>query len=135
MKPQFNFVAVILAVLVLLSFSVVNTQQDKPWDVPAEAAKLKNPYPADKENLAVGKQLYTKHCKSCHGKEGLGDGPKADELDTFPGDLTESTFHAQTDGAMYYKLTEGRDEMPEFTKKIPSDEDRWLIVHYMRTLK
>jgi len=24
--------------------------------------------------------------------------------------------------------------MPEFTKKLPSDEDRWLIVNYMRTL-
>jgi len=24
--------------------------------------------------------------------------------------------------------------MPEFTKKLPDDEDRWLIVNYMRTL-
>jgi mono/diheme cytochrome c family protein len=35
---------------------------------------------------------------------------------------------------MYYKTTFGRADMPEFTKKIPSDEDRWLVVNYMRTL-
>jgi mono/diheme cytochrome c family protein len=26
--------------------------------------------------------LYTKHCKSCHGATGKGDGPKAATLDT-----------------------------------------------------
>ncbi len=133
MKKVMNLFFVLIAVG-LLSFSGV-LYQNSDWKVPAEEAKKKNPYPADKENLAIGKQLYAKHCQSCHGKEGLGDGSKAEELDTFAGDFTAEEFQKQSDGTLYYKLTVGRDEMPEFTKKIPLEEDRWLIVHYMRTFK
>lgn len=118
--------------LILLSFSPL---QDKPWNVPEAAQKAKNPTKGSADNLSVGKNLYSKHCKSCHGKNGEGDGPKAAELKTAPGDFTSADFQAQTDGALYYKTTEGRDDMPNFKKKISSDEDRWLIIHYLRTMK
>jgi mono/diheme cytochrome c family protein len=116
----------------LLSFS---TLQDKPWNVPEAAQKAKNPTKDTPDNLNIGKNLYSKHCKSCHGKGGEGDGPKAAELKTAAGDFTSTDFQAQSDGALYYKTTEGRDDMPNFKKKIASDEDRWLIIHYVRTLK
>jgi mono/diheme cytochrome c family protein len=32
-------------------------------------------------------------------------------------------------------MTEGRDEMPSFKKKVAEDDDRWLLVNYLRTLK
>jgi mono/diheme cytochrome c family protein len=94
---------------------------------------MKNPTDP-KVDLAIGKSIYSKHCKSCHGKEGYGDGPKADELDDELGDFSTEEFQEQSDGALYYKSIIGRDEMPEFTKKIPDEEDRWLVVNYMRTL-
>ena len=50
------------------------------------------------------------------------------------GDFSSEDFQAQTDGELFYKTTFGRDDMPEYTKKMPDDEDRWLIVNYMRTL-
>jgi mono/diheme cytochrome c family protein len=103
--------------------------------VPAKYKKMENPVTWDKEGELIAKQLYSKHCKSCHGKSGLGDGPKAKELDTPSGDFSLPEFHAQSDGALFYKTTFGRDDMPAYDKKIPSDEDRWLIVHYMRTFK
>ncbi|HEY9486994.1 MAG TPA: cytochrome c [Chryseosolibacter sp.] len=115
-----------------LSFS---SFQDKPWNVPEAAEKMKNPTQASPDNINMGKTLYAKHCRSCHGKAGEGDGPKAAELKTSPGDFTAAEFQAQSDGSLYYKTTEGRDDMPNFKKKIGSDEDRWLIVHYLRTLK
>jgi len=125
-------VAALLAATLVLSFTAVPELQDK-WDAPESAKKLKNPTQSDKESIAIGKTLYAKHCKSCHGKSGLGDGPKAAELDTPSGDFTTAEFQGQTDGELYWKSTEGRDDMPTFKKKIPSDEDRWLIVNYMRT--
>jgi mono/diheme cytochrome c family protein len=104
--------------------------------VPESAKKVKNPTDkADKENLAIGKSLYSKHCQSCHGKEGYGDGPKAKELEGEVGDFSSEEFHSQSDGALFYKITTGRDDMPAFDKKIPDAEDRWLIVNYIRTLK
>ena len=103
------------------------------WKVPSKYVTMKNPVPAD-QDASVGKSLYDKHCKSCHGKEGYGDGPKAAEMKGDLGDFSTEEFQAQTDGELYYKTTIGRDDMPEFTKKLPDDEDRWLVVNYMRTL-
>lgn len=116
--------------MILFSFTLL---QNDEWKVPPSEKAKKNPTEVSKENEIIGKSLYAKHCKSCHGKNGEGDGPKSEELDTFPGDFTTKEFKAQTDGELFYKTTEGRDDMPSFSKKIPSDEDRWLIVCYIRT--
>ena len=83
----------------------------------------------------LGKILWSKHCKSCHGSKGKGDGPKARELDTFPGDLTLKAFNDQSDGAIYYKSFIGRDEMPNYEKKITDEEERWALVFYQRNMK
>jgi len=122
----------ILGVITFALYSFTSLVQEE-WKVPAKYENMKNPT-NPKEDLAIGKSLYDKHCKSCHGKEGYGDGPKADELEGDLGDFSSAKFQKQSDGALYYKTTEGRDDMPEFTKKLPDDEDRWLIVNYMRTL-
>ncbi len=74
-------------------------EQDE-WEVPAKYEKMTNPEDASKENIAIGKSLYSKHCKSCHGKEGYGDGPKADEVEGDLGDFSSSEFQAQSDGAI-----------------------------------
>ena len=122
----------IVGILSLMFFSFTTIVQDK-WEVPDKYVKMKNPVPAD-QDAAIGKSLYDKHCKSCHGKEGYGDGPKAAELKGDLGDFSSAEFQKQTDGELFYKTSFGRDDMPEFTKKLPDDEDRWLIVNYMRTL-
>ena len=117
--------------LAFLAFTKI--EQDK-WVVPAKYVNMKNPIPA-KQDAAIGKSLYDKHCKSCHGKEGYGDGTKADGLKGDLGDFSSAEFQKQTDGELFYKTTFGRDDMPEYSKKIAEDEDRWLVVNYMRTLK
>ncbi len=90
---------------------------------------------ADAASIAAGKVLWSTHCKSCHGAKGLGDGPKAEQLETETGDLTISEVQAQSDGSFFYKTTEGRDDMPSFKKKLPDADERWNLVNYMRTLK
>jgi mono/diheme cytochrome c family protein len=123
----------VVGVFSFLFFSFTSMVQDK-WVVPAKYVTMKNPIPA-KTDAAIGKSLYTKHCKSCHGSEGYGDGPKADEMKGDLGDFSTAEFQKQTDGELFYKTTFGREDMPEFEKKLAMDEDRWLIVNYMRTLK
>ena len=123
----------LVGVLALIFFSFTSIRQDK-WVVPDKYVKMKNPVPAD-QDLSTGKSLYEKHCKSCHGKEGYGDGTKAEGLKGDLGDFSSEEFQKQTDGELFYKTTFGRDDMPEYSKKIPDDEDRWLVVNYMRSLK
>lgn len=110
-------------------------QQTKPWPVPEAAKNKKNPVAADKESLATGKSLWATHCKSCHGAKGLGDGSKAPQLKTEPGDFSLASMQNQTDGSLFYKISEGRDDMPSFKKKIPDSDDMWSVVNFVRTLK
>ena len=117
--------------------SSVNDMQDKknkPWNVPEKSKAAKNPVKSNDETLASGKALYNKHCKSCHGPKGLGDGPKSKELETPCGDFSTKEFQSQTDGELFYKTKEGRDDMPSFKKKISDDDEIWAIVNFVRTL-
>ena len=123
----------LIGVFALICFSFTSIRQDK-WVVPAKYVTMKNPVPA-KQDISIGKSLYEKHCKSCHGKEGYGDGPKSEGLKGDLGDFSSEEFQKQTDGELFYKTTFGRDDMPEYSKKMPDDEDRWLVVNYMRSLK
>jgi len=122
----------IIGVISFALYSFTSLVQEE-WKVPAKYENMKNPIDA-KTDANIGKSLYNKHCKSCHGAEGYGDGPKSDEMNGDLGDFSSEEYQAQSDGALFYKTTIGRDDMPEFTKKMPDDEDRWLIVNYMRTL-
>ena len=133
MKSGLFFVSV-LVVTALVCSSFMTTPQNDPWVVPEKFKRMENPIEADKESINIGKVLYAKHCKSCHGKEGLGDGPKAAQLETPSGDFTDEKFQSQSDGAIFYKTKEGRGDMPTFSKKIPYDEDIWHLVNYLRTL-
>jgi mono/diheme cytochrome c family protein len=109
--------------------------QGKPWQAPADKAKVANPLKGDAGAVAAGKTLWNQHCASCHGKTGLGDGSKSAQLETAPPDFSKAAFQAQTDGSLFYKTAEGRDDMPAFKKKIPDQEDIWSLVNFMRSLK
>ena len=134
MKPLV-VIAAISTALICASFTLNSVQQNDPWPVPDNFKKMKNPVASDAESLATGKSLWNQHCKSCHGTKGMGDGPKAPQLKTEPGDFSKATTQTQTDGELFYKTTEGRKDMPEFKKKIPDADDRWSVVNYIRTFK
>lgn len=113
-----------------LSAFVSSSDQNTPWVVPDKYKTMKNTVKFDKTAAA---SLWKTHCQSCHGKEGLGDGTKAAQLKTSSGDFSAASFQKQSDGSLFYKTLEGRDEMPSYKKKLPDEEDIWQLVHYMRT--
>ena len=123
------------ACIILMAFSFPQDQKKGgSWEIPGKYQKMENPYKEDASLAKVGKMLFSKQCKSCHGSKGLGDGTKAAQLETFPGDFSLDSFKKNSDGDLYYKSFIGRDEMPNFEKKIPDEEDRWAIINYVRTL-
>jgi mono/diheme cytochrome c family protein len=121
-----------IALVLLFSSSITYAQVNNPWEVPDEYAKMENPFEVDKSSLNIGKSYYAKHCKTCHGKTGMGDGLTSRTLDVNPSDLTLDDLDTQKDGEVYYKIYEGRDEMPGF-KKLIDEEDIWHVVNYIRT--
>lgn len=126
-----TFVVMLLGAF-MMSFTAAPSAEKKPWDVPAKYKAMKNPHAGDKSLAMPGKMLWAKHCKSCHGSKGLGDGPKAKQLKTEMYDFSGKEFQAYSDGEIYYMSFIGRDEMPNFEKKIPSEEDRWAVVNFIR---
>lgn len=127
----------LLALPLLVSvFAVQSYSQDKgKWVVPEKYKTMKNPLAGDASSVDLGKDLYARYCKACHGKTGLGDGPKAASLGTSCGDFTTKEFKSQPDGVIFYMISFGKDKMPGFSKPLPQDNDRWALVNYMKTLK
>jgi mono/diheme cytochrome c family protein len=121
------------SVIFMAGFTALN--QKEPWPVPEKNAAMKNPVKPAAESIGEGKTLWVQQCQSCHGKSGMGDGPKAAQLKTEPGDFSKAETQKQTDGSLFYKISEGRKDMPSFKKKVPDPEDIWNIVNYVRTLK
>ncbi|HEX4849505.1 MAG TPA: c-type cytochrome [Puia sp.] len=120
-----------IALLVLIfhnSFS-----QSKPWVAPADADNIKNPLAATTASLAEAKTLYSANCGPCHGDKGKGDGAAASGLNPRPADHTSDVVQKQSDGAIFWKLSEGRSPMPGY-KKIFSEQQRWELINYIRTL-
>ena len=133
MKTKLNSILTISAIAAFTLTLVAFTVPQDDWEVPAKYKNMENKYAGEDED-GIGEDLYKQHCRSCHGKEGYGDGSKAKELDTELNDLTSEEVQGQTDGALYYKAIIGRDEMPNFEKKIRDEEDRWMVINYMRSL-
>src|ERR1035437_4569976 len=127
--------AALVAALVVGSCAMLVWADDAAteWKAPARAARKKNPVAVDEQSVAAGKALYTKNCLSCHGEAGKGDGTAATALEKPPGDLSRAIMWEQSDGALFWKLTEGRKPMPTF-ETLTSETERWQIINYVRTL-
>lgn len=133
-KSLIGFAFMAIFTLSLVSFnSILDTMDD--WPVPDKYKSMKNPLAGEGDDDEIGADLYAQHCRSCHGKEGFGDGTKAGELTATLRELGGSDVQAQSDGTLYYKGIIGKDEMPNFEKKIRDEEDRWYLINYIRSLK
>ncbi|MBJ7882595.1 c-type cytochrome [Gelidibacter salicanalis] len=108
--------------------------QQKKWVAPASADKIVNPLKDDANAAASGKKLYKAMCSVCHGPKGKGDGMAGAGLTPKPTDLINETFQSQSDGAIFWKIAEGRAPMASYKSSIP-EKKRWEIINYIRTLK
>jgi mono/diheme cytochrome c family protein len=98
----------------------------------ARARKLQNPVPATPEALTMGRSIYENRCATCHGVNGDGKGPKAEELSVAPADFRNArAMAAVTDGELYWQITKGARPMPSFESL--REEERWQLVDYIRT--
>jgi mono/diheme cytochrome c family protein len=115
-----------LVILFLFTGFMAMAQDFPAWPVPDDEAARENPIAADKQSLEAGKVLYDMQCKACHGETGKGDGLiKA-------ASLVSLEFQAQSDGAIFYKLHQGRGQMPSF-KALPDDQ-LWNVINYVHSL-
>src|SRR5215216_2888090 len=117
-------------------------QQDfskNTWELPADADKTKNPTTATPESIAKGKELYLErtkgNCVFCHGETGAGNEANMPKLRRKPADLTnKERVSAMTDGEVFWKVSKGIQGIMPAGEKRMSEEERWHVVNYVRTL-
>jgi mono/diheme cytochrome c family protein len=99
---------------------------------PVDVIKFSTPSP---ELIAKGKELYTTNCVSCHGETGAGNGPAGATLVPPPRNFVnpQTWRHGPKVANMYVTLQEGipNTGMASFSNISP--EDRFAIIHYVRT--
>jgi mono/diheme cytochrome c family protein len=120
--------ALICVVLVYSAF-----ENSKPWIVPEEIKKLKNPLTPSDSTLKAARAIYLDECAQCHGEHGKGDGSEAAMHDPRPSDITDAMhMNTVTDGEIFYQISEGRKPMPSFKKRL-TEEQRWGLVLFVRS--
>ena len=138
MVRLFSYVVVTRQLPLLVCTSVFLTAtgyaQHAAWVVPDSAYKLVNPATGSESAIKDGHMTYAHQCAPCHGYKGLGDGPVSYSLNPKPANHSSKEVQDQPDGVIFWKITEGRGAMAPY-KTTLTDQQRWNLVCYIRTLK
>jgi mono/diheme cytochrome c family protein len=101
-------------------------ERDAGWTAPARQAARTNPFAGrtDVQVLRGGNKLFHERCSACHGEDARG-------TDRGP-NLTTPTVQAQSDGALFWKISSGntRTGMPTFS--FLPELQRWQLVMHVR---
>ncbi len=119
--------------ILLTALGIFNLKAQNHWQAPDEAKQLQNPFSETVEAINKGQKVYKSLCASCHGDKGAGNPVMLKTLNPPPADLTSLAVQQQTDGEIFWKITEGRGVMASY-KNMLSEEDRWAVVKYIRQL-
>jgi len=111
-----------------------NISAQSNWIAPKSAEAFVNPIKNDQNSLKKGKLLFKQLCAVCHGDKGKGDGLASAALNPKPANFTSSQFKKQSDGAIFWKITEGRTPMASYKESLTT-EQRWQLVNYIKSLK
>ncbi len=137
MRTRTSFMFLIVSGAFLFAFTNGNSDETATkkdvWRAPVETKKLANPTKGKADALAAGKHLFAQQCTPCHGALGKGDGPASQFLGKTVPNLTKADFQKQADGEIFWKMSNGKTPMPAFNT-ILSDEQRWQIITYIRSL-
>ena len=108
------------------------------WDLPANADKTKNPVEPTEESVAKGKELFMGkkgNCVFCHGETGAGNAENLPKLRRKPADLSDKErMTSISDGEIFWKVTRGIPGIMPGREKQLTEEERWQVVNYVRTL-
>lgn len=113
---------------VLCAIPFVSPAQDAHFhNAPASTEHQKNPFAHQQSAIDAGATLYTANCLTCHGAAGRGTG-------NIPA-LSQGPTQAAADGEVLWFITTGSvgDGMPAWGSL--SEQQRWQIVAYLKSLK
>ncbi len=124
---------IFICLLLIAGLNSTIYAQSGSWVAPQSADAYKNPYQGNEQATLAGKKLYNQYCAICHGKKGKGDGMAGMSLKPRPANFTKAAIQEQSDGALFWKMTEGKAPMAAY-KGVLTEEERWHLVNFLRAL-
>jgi len=130
MKRKCSFLIVVILTIIGSNKIIA---QDKEWVAPKYSNSLVNPFKGNQKATMEGKEIYNQMCVICHGMNGEGNGEAGLTLDRKPVSFLAINTKNETDGAIFWKLTEGKAPMASYSELLREDE-LWKLVNYIRKL-
>lgn len=115
--------------ILFIGFVNVFRSEAQEWVAPPDKAKALSPFKFSDEMRQAGATLYITYCKQCHGDPGKGN---TVALTPPPPDPATERMQRNSDGSMFYKVTEGRGPMPSFKNTLTSF-NIWNIISFLRS--
>ena len=131
MKIKMMFIVV--SALIILHSNKSCAQESK-WVAPKYSNDLINPFKGKESATAEGKKIFNQMCVLCHGIYGKGNGEAGLSLEKKPANFLALNVMNQTDGAIFWKITQGNPPMASY-EGLLSEEQRWKLVNYIRKKK
>ena len=120
--------------LLVLAGRVSAADDEEPWVAPDAARIVKNPVSANSTSIAAGSKVFNENCAPCHGNTGTGDGAAGKFVKVKPANFTDPKLMSkETDGSLFWKMSEGRGPMPSWKDQL-TETERWQLVIYIRKL-
>jgi glucose/arabinose dehydrogenase len=122
-KARFCFLVAALGL-----FPAISSAQDAHFhNAPAATMRQKNPLAGQQKAINFGAKLYAASCVACHGAAGQGSG-------NIPA-LSQGPTQSAPDGEVFWFITTGSvaNGMPAWGSL--SEQQRWQIVAYLKSLK
>lgn len=118
------------AAMFVMPYALNNT----PEDYEKSATSVFSPIKATKVNVEKGKEIYTKMCVHCHGKEGHGDGKISENgfINGIPDYATK--LKDLPEGKMYHTITYGKGLMGQHASQL-NQLQRWQVISYVKCLQ
>ena len=122
---------IVFAYGLLAATIVASAEQDRRvrdhdvnWVAPARADEKMNPLINRPATAAGGRRIFQDRCSTCHGDNARGTSRAPD--------LTARAVQTQSDGALFWKITNGntRTDMPTFS--FLPELQRWQLVLHLR---
>ncbi len=134
MKNLYPRASIAFSICCCLGLSSAFAQKATKWDAPASANDLKNIFKDNAAAALEGKKLFMQMCSVCHGESGKGNGAASVTLSPHPANFLSIEIENESDGSIFWKLTEGRPPMASY-KTLLTDDQRWKLVTFIRTLE